>query len=80
MMRLKTLLVLLTLCTLLAALPAAAQEATATAEVAATETTTEGNSADGLSALVLMMGIGAVLVVGGVMFMREGGRSAGKTE
>lgn len=75
MMRLKTLFVLLTLCALLAALPAAAQETTA-----ASANASEPAAASGLSTLVLMMGIGAVLVVGGVMFMRERERNPGKTE
>jgi hypothetical protein len=74
---LKKAAVVFALCLLLNALPAFAQEATPEAAPAAAETT-EAPPA-GLSTLILLLGAGAVLLVGGVMVARDrfsGGQAA----
>jgi|GEM_PF-4890742 len=74
---LKKAAVVFALCLLLTALPAFAQEATPEAAPAAAETT-EAPPA-GLSTLILLLGAGAVLLVGGVMVARDrfsGGQAA----
>lgn len=74
---LKKAAVVFALCLLLTALPAFAQEATPEAAPATAETT-EAPPA-GLSTLILLLGAGAVLLVGGVMVARDrfsGGQAA----
>ncbi len=63
MRKLTHLLLALALCGLLTAAPLAAQEAEASAAAEATP--------PGISTLVLLMGLGAVVVVGGIWLARD---------
>lgn len=68
----KKVLILLAVCLCLTALPVYAQEATPAPEVAAQSAPPDS----GIASLFLLVGLGAVLLVGGTILARERSQSA----